>query len=86
MEERALYHHKGITTVSNFHYQLTTSNFMLPAMLYGQLLCKMQNFVKKKIWIIACQQELSRSSSEAVQHAVRTLGVWWGTSFKSFPT
>lgn len=73
MEETALYHHIGITTIFNFNYQLTTSNFILPARLYRQILCIMQNFVKKKIWIIARQQEISRSSSEGVQHAIRML-------------
>lgn len=71
MEETALYHHIGITTVFHFNYQLTTSNFMLPAMLYGHVLCIMQNFVKKKKSGLL---HVSKNSAEAVQHAVRMLG------------
>lgn len=64
MEEIALYHHIDITTVFHFNYQLTTSNFMLPAMLYGQILCIMQNFVKNpKSGLL----HVSKSSAEAVQ-------------------
>lgn len=74
MEETALYHHKGITTIFNFNYQLTTSNFMLPSMLYRQLLCKMQNFVKKKKILDYCmsartQQKQFRSSSACSKDA-----------------
>lgn len=64
MEETALYHHIGITTIFNFNYQLTTSNFILPARLYRQILCIMQNFVKKKKSGLL---HVSKKSAEAVQ-------------------
>lgn len=65
MEETALYHHIGIRNVFHFNYQLTTSNFMLPAMLYWQILCIMQIFVKKKKK--SRLLHVSKNSAEAAQ-------------------
>lgn len=89
MEETALYHHIGIRNVFHFNYQLTTSNFMLPAMLYWQILCIMQIFVKKKkknldyCMSARTQQKQLRRSSACSKDAT---GNGRRTSFKFFPT
>lgn len=69
MEETALYHHTGIPTGINFNYQSTTTNFLLPATPYGQILCIMHSFVKKRYGLLHVpartqQKQLSRTINE----------------------